>query len=218
MSGERWTARTVDDPRGVADGNAPAATSADTGTRQPASDDTTMPSSATTLDIPTSTDSGDSGGRRASGSAPPNSRSSAPPSTGSSRRWRAPDNARQFAAQANRVATMVLNGEMDVDTARLYSAVARTVAQALSTEVSRSRFLAQAPDLTLEDEDVFEPNVATAWDEERRRIVPGGHRFVGATDAERDCDHGRSAHTAIGCADCACRMTYDGGLAQREPS
>lgn len=52
---------------------------------------------------------------------------------------------------------MVLNGDLDLERARLYSSVARTVAQALSTEVSRARFLAQAPDLTLEDDDVFEP-------------------------------------------------------------
>jgi hypothetical protein len=43
----------------------------------------------------------------------------------------------EFAAQANAVATLLLNGEIDVDTARTYSSVARTVAQAMSTEVSR---------------------------------------------------------------------------------
>ena len=62
---------------------------------------------------------------------------------------------RAFAAQANRVATMVLNGEIDVETARIYTAVARTVAQAMSTEVTRARFLQTEPDLEL-SEDVFE--------------------------------------------------------------
>ena len=60
-----------------------------------------------------------------------------------------------FAAQANRVATMVLNGEMDLDVARTYSSLARTVAQAMSTEVSRARFVQSEPTLTLSQE-VFE--------------------------------------------------------------
>ena len=50
---------------------------------------------------------------------------------------------------------MVLNGTMDLDTARTYSSVARTVAQAMSTEVSRARFIAVEPALDL-PEDVFE--------------------------------------------------------------
>lgn len=76
-----------------------------------------------------------------------------PPSTPSTRRWRRPKDAAAFAAQANRVATMILNGELDLDTARTYSGVARTMAQVLSAEVYRSRFLQQAPDLTLDDEE-----------------------------------------------------------------
>ena len=71
------------------------------------------------------------------------------------RRWRQPRNVREFAAQANAVATMVLNGTMDLESARAYSSVARTVAQAMSTEVSRSRFLQSEPSLDL-PEDVFE--------------------------------------------------------------
>ncbi len=54
---------------------------------------------------------------------------------------------------------MVLNGELDLDTARLYSSVARTVAQAMSTEVSRARFVQQMPDLSLDD-DPFEESEA----------------------------------------------------------
>jgi hypothetical protein len=61
----------------------------------------------------------------------------------------------EFAAQANAVATLLLNGEIDVDVARTYSAVARTVAQAMSTEVSRARFVQSEPSLVL-DPDVFE--------------------------------------------------------------
>lgn len=57
-----------------------------------------------------------------------------------------------FAAQANRVATMVLNGEIDLEVARTYSSMARTVAQAMSTEVSRARFVRTQPTLDLTDE------------------------------------------------------------------
>ena len=67
----------------------------------------------------------------------------------------------EFAAQANAVATMVLNGDLDVDTARTYSAVARTVAQAMSTEVSRARFIQSEPSLAL-DPDVFEDSDAAS--------------------------------------------------------
>lgn len=83
-----------------------------------------------------------------SASTSPPSEPSETPSTPSTRRWRTPRSAMEFAGQANRVATMILNGEIDVETGRLYSSVARTVAQSLSTEVQRSRFLQHEPDLT----------------------------------------------------------------------
>ena len=66
------------------------------------------------------------------------------------RPWRPARSAIEFAAQANQVATMVLNGEIDPDVARIYSGIARTVAQAMSTEVSRARFLAEQPNLSLD--------------------------------------------------------------------
>lgn len=65
-------------------------------------------------------------------------------------RWREPKNVREFASQANRVATMLLNGEISIDTARAYSAVARTAAQAVTAETARARFMGTAPDLTFE--------------------------------------------------------------------
>ena len=67
--------------------------------------------------------------------------------------WREPKNIRQFASQTNSVATMVLNGEIDMDVARAYATLARVVAQSVSIEVSRSRFLKEAPDLSLDDDD-----------------------------------------------------------------
>lgn len=48
---------------------------------------------------------------------------------------------------------MVLNGEVDLDTARVYSGVARTMAQVLTAEVYRARFLGREPNLSLEDDD-----------------------------------------------------------------
>lgn len=74
------------------------------------------------------------------------------PSDKPSARWKPPRNAREFAAQANRVATMILNGEIEEDTARTYSAVARTAAQMLTAEVQRARFLQAEPNLSLEDD------------------------------------------------------------------
>lgn len=68
-------------------------------------------------------------------------------------RWKAPRNVREFASQVNAVASMVIRGDIDLDRARVYSGLARTVAQAASTEVSRARYLSSEPDLTLEDPD-----------------------------------------------------------------
>ena len=149
------TVSTVDDQPGQAADDAPAATSAATAQRHRASDGTTMPSSDTTLDTPTSTAPGQGDGSGAQADGSPTSKPSGPPSTPSTRRWRSPRSAMEFAAQANAVATMVLNGDLDLETARTYSAVARTVAQAMSTEVSRARFIQSEPSLTL-DPSVFE--------------------------------------------------------------
>lgn len=82
----------------------------------------------------------------------PTSVTSAAPSRPSTKLWRTPRNVREFASQANEVASMVLNGDMDVNVARIYSGLARTVAQAMSTEVSRARFLSELPDLSFVEE------------------------------------------------------------------
>lgn len=81
------------------------------------------------------------------------SNSSAAPSKPSTETYRLPRNVREFASQANRVGTAILNGQIDLDTARAYSAVARTVAQALTAETTHARFLKTAPDLTFVEED-----------------------------------------------------------------
>lgn len=78
----------------------------------------------------------------------PTSKPSELPSAVSKKLWRTPRTVREFASQANQVATMVLNGDLDINTARIYSGIARTVAQAMSTEVSRARFLSELPNLS----------------------------------------------------------------------
>lgn len=152
MTWNALTATAKRDPEAV---SATAATNAATVRRQRASKPTTPPLSGTTGAILPSAGSGSSDTGSASGKASPTSKPSERPSKPSTRRWRQPSNVREFAAQANAVATMVLNGEIDVDAARSYSSVARTVAQAMSTEVSRSRFLQTEPSLDIPS-DVWE--------------------------------------------------------------
>lgn len=76
-------------------------------------------------------------------------------SKSSKRLWRQPKTIRQFASQASVVCTMLLNGKLDLETAKAYSAIARTVAQSATAEVTRARFLEQAPELSFET-DVFD--------------------------------------------------------------
>lgn len=148
------TAQTVADRTSVADSGAPVATSSGTEPLTPENVITTMPSSATTPATPTSTVSGATAGRSAPGDEPPSSKPLAAPSSGSNKRWRQPRSVREFAAQVNAMATAVLNGEVSGDgleAARLYAGLARTVAQAMTTEVQRARFLGLAPELNFEN-------------------------------------------------------------------
>ena len=151
-----WTASTADvQPAPAVDG-ATAATNGPTGRPRRAGGGTTTPSSGTTPGTPTSTSSGRAAGDGGQASGSQISKPSGRQSGGSTRRWRSPRTAMEFAAQANAVATLLLNGEIDLETARTYSSVARTVAQAMSTEVSRARFIQSEPSLVLDGE-VFEP-------------------------------------------------------------
>lgn len=79
----------------------------------------------------------------------PTSTSCEPPSVDSKRHWEKPNNVREFAAQVNQVATLVLNGQIDLDQARTFSALARVVTQAMSLQITKSRFLKVEPDLEL---------------------------------------------------------------------
>lgn len=47
--------------------------------------------------------------------------------------------------------TMFLNDEIEREKAQTYSSIARTVAQALSTEVTRARAERSIPELTFDD-------------------------------------------------------------------
>jgi hypothetical protein len=82
----------------------------------------------------------------------PTSSTSDAPSPTLRRRWREPSTLKEFASQARSVATMLLNGEIDLDTARSYSGIARTIAQAAAQETMKARLLQAEPDLTFEDE------------------------------------------------------------------
>jgi hypothetical protein len=74
------------------------------------------------------------------------------PSSDSKGRWSKPVDIRQFAAQANDVATKFLNGEIDIEAARTYASIARVVVQAASSETTRARFVKEEPNLSLEME------------------------------------------------------------------
>lgn len=83
----------------------------------------------------------------ASDSTSPTSKPCDEQSRPSTLRLRTPRNVQEFASQANQVAAAVLRGDIDLDTARVYSAVARTAAQAMTTEVVKARLTRTTPDL-----------------------------------------------------------------------
>jgi len=72
-------------------------------------------------------------------------------SKGPARRWRTPSNVRELAGQANQVATLMLNGQIDIEVARSYGALVRGIAQMMSIEVTRARFVRTEPILTFEE-------------------------------------------------------------------
>lgn len=68
----------------------------------------------------------------------------------SKKRWRTPRDARELAQQANEVATMILNQEIDLEVATKYTAAARTTSQLLSIEVYRARVEKTKANISLE--------------------------------------------------------------------
>ena len=115
-----------------------------------------LPASPPITAVPPTGNSGLTAGKTApAGSSPPTSTSSAGPTSGSNKRWRRPTSARQLASQATAVATKLLNGELDLETARAYGTMTRSIAQMLSVEVTKARFLDREPDMGL-GEEVYE--------------------------------------------------------------
>lgn len=64
-------------------------------------------------------------------------------------RWLTPHNVKELASQATEVATMILNGSINRESAKSYSAIVRSIAQLMSAETSRARMQKEAPDLNL---------------------------------------------------------------------
>lgn len=73
------------------------------------------------------------------------------PANGSKKRWSQPKTVRQFTSQVNAVATKLLNGEIELDQAKAYSALVRTVAQTVTAEVQRARALKSVPNLDFDE-------------------------------------------------------------------
>lgn len=74
-------------------------------------------------------------------------------SKSSKRQWRRPSNVAHFTAQALDVARLVLKGELDLETGKVYASIARTAAQTITSQVMKARFLNKEPDLTFTYED-----------------------------------------------------------------
>lgn len=151
----RGAARTVDDSTMHRLDAATPAAPAHTEVRPTAARGRSKRTDATSRNTQRNDASGSSPTSSASESMSPITTPPGQPSKPLSRHWRQPTNAREFAAQVNAVATMILNGEMNQDTARWYASVARTVVGAMSIEVTRARFLRTEPSLTLSD-DIYE--------------------------------------------------------------
>lgn len=97
-------------------------------------------------------------GRDAGTTSQPNSSRSKTPSNDSKPHWRQPATVMEFASQVNAVCNRVLNGAIDLDKAKLYSAMARVVTQAANIEVARARMGKYTPDLDLDlmEDEYFE--------------------------------------------------------------
>ena len=130
--------------------HAPAATCLRTDQIQHGEPNNVSQSSDTQSETPKSESSGSEGGKSGSESPSPTSENSGKPRSVSKMRWPKPGNVRELAAQANAVTTLLLNGDIDLDTARAYSAMIRGVGQLVGAEVSRARMRREAPNLELE--------------------------------------------------------------------
>lgn len=69
--------------------------------------------------------------------------------------WQKPKNIMELADQVNTLATMVLNGKADLETARVYSNLARVMAQMISLEANRYRFAKERPQIEFKDNEKY---------------------------------------------------------------
>ena len=76
-------------------------------------------------------------------------------SSGLKEYWETPKDVWGFASQTNKIATMILNEEIDIEKARTFAALARTISQAATNKVNIARLTKEAPDLEFEN-DLFE--------------------------------------------------------------
>lgn len=82
-------------------------------------------------------------------SSPSTSTPSLRRASGSKRRWREPKSIKEFASQVNAVSTLLLNDGIDLEKAKAYSNLARTIAQAMTAELGVARMMKTKPDLSL---------------------------------------------------------------------
>jgi hypothetical protein len=80
---------------------------------------------------------------------PATSSTSGEPLKVSKKNYETPTNARELAVQANQIATMILNGEINLDIAAKYSSIIRATSQLLSLEVAKARMDREKIDLNL---------------------------------------------------------------------
>lgn len=129
-------------PTGAGDGPAQPATSAATGRPRRAGLRTVEPFVATSAGTPTSSDAGDDTptGADAASPSPTSSTSFDGPVKHSTEPWRTPTDVMELVAQANALATEVLNGTVEITAVRAYADVTHVISSLLRTELERRRF------------------------------------------------------------------------------
>lgn len=93
--------------------------------------------------------SGSARGKKGLGSTSPVSKISVEQSKGSKRLWQVPKDVQGFTAQANEVATSVLNGEVNIERARIYASISRVISQTFTAQVQIARLTRSIPSLSL---------------------------------------------------------------------
>jgi hypothetical protein len=89
-------------------------------------------------------------GKKPGTTHPPQSMRSTTQSSASKERWRQPKTIMEFASQVNSVCNRVLNGKIDMEVAKTYSALARVVTQSANIEVAQARLSHAPPELRLD--------------------------------------------------------------------